>query len=82
MAPYDDQFVLPLGKVSLTFHHTPGHSPGSMVIVLADGTGTQRSVITGDTLFPGSCGRIDLDDSDKVGERYRTHFVLSLATNV
>jgi glyoxylase-like metal-dependent hydrolase (beta-lactamase superfamily II) len=63
---YDDQFVLALGGVRLTFHHTPGHSPGSMVIVGGDDQGNDSFVITGDTVFPGSCGRIDLPDSDKI----------------
>jgi glyoxylase-like metal-dependent hydrolase (beta-lactamase superfamily II) len=62
--PYADQFVLSLGKIKLTFHHTPGHSPGSMVIVGGDDQGHDSFVITGDTVFPGSCGRIDLPDSD------------------
>ena len=53
-----------LGKVSLRFLHTPGHSPGGMSIVLSHG-GVEEAIITGDTLFPGSCGRVDLPGSDK-----------------
>lgn len=26
---------------------------------------TEKNILTGDTLFPGSCGRIDLPESDK-----------------
>lgn len=32
---------------------------------------TEANVLTGDTLFPGSCGRIDLPESDKA-EMYRS----------
>jgi len=40
--------------------HTPGHTPGSLCILLNDG----EALITGDTLFIGSCGRVDLAESD------------------
>ena len=39
----------------LKFIHTPGHSPESMCIIANDGM-----LITGDTLFIGECGRVDL----------------------
>lgn len=50
--------------------HTPGHSPGSMVLVV-DGAavsgsrwGTEKGIcVSGDTIFPGSCGRLDLPDA-------------------
>ena len=51
----------------LTFRHTPGHSPGSMVILVSDRLGEEQPplfMISGDTLFPGSCGRVDLPESD------------------
>jgi hydroxyacylglutathione hydrolase len=48
---------LALGKnVTLTFIHTPGHSPESMCIVV-----NNVALITGDTLFIGECGRVDLE---------------------
>jgi glyoxylase-like metal-dependent hydrolase (beta-lactamase superfamily II) len=47
-----------VGKVPLTFVHTPGHTPGSQCF-LVDG-----NLISGDTLFVGSCGRTDLPGSD------------------
>jgi glyoxylase-like metal-dependent hydrolase (beta-lactamase superfamily II) len=47
-----------LGEVPLRFLHTPGHTPGSQCF-LVDGR-----VISGDTLFIGSCGRVDLPGSD------------------
>ena len=62
--PLDDGDELMLGSIRLKFFATPGHSKDSMVVLVTDGHGVQRGLITGDTVFPGSCGRIDLPDSD------------------
>lgn len=47
-----------LGGLSLRIIHTPGHTPGSQCF-LVDGR-----LISGDTLFIGGCGRVDLPGSD------------------
>jgi glyoxylase-like metal-dependent hydrolase (beta-lactamase superfamily II) len=52
------QDTLAVGRLALTFLHTPGHTPGSQCF-LVDGR-----LISGDTLFIGSCGRTDLPGSD------------------
>lgn len=49
---------LALGRMPLRFLHTPGHTPGSQCF-LVDGR-----LVSGDTLFIGSCGRVDLPGSD------------------
>lgn len=49
---------LALGESKLTFLHTPGHTPGCQCIRAGNG------VITGDTMFVGECGRVDLAGSD------------------
>ena len=54
----DNHDTLPVGRLTLTFLHTPGHTPGSQCF-LVDGR-----VISGDTLFINSCGRTDLPGSD------------------
>jgi glyoxylase-like metal-dependent hydrolase (beta-lactamase superfamily II) len=54
----DHHDTLPVGRLTLTFMHTPGHTPGSQCF-LVDGR-----LISGDTLFIGSCGRTDLPGSD------------------
>jgi glyoxylase-like metal-dependent hydrolase (beta-lactamase superfamily II) len=54
----DGNDTLQVGRLTLTFIHTPGHTPGSQCF-LVDGR-----LISGDTLFIGSCGRTDLPGSD------------------
>jgi glyoxylase-like metal-dependent hydrolase (beta-lactamase superfamily II) len=54
----DNHDTLQVGRITVTFLHTPGHTPGSQCF-LVDGR-----VISGDTLFIGSCGRTDLPGSD------------------
>jgi glyoxylase-like metal-dependent hydrolase (beta-lactamase superfamily II) len=54
----DNHDTLPIGRMTLRFLHTPGHTPGSQCFLLDD------RLISGDTLFIGSCGRTDLPGSD------------------
>ncbi|MBI1848194.1 MAG: MBL fold metallo-hydrolase [Candidatus Rokubacteria bacterium] len=54
----DNHDTLQVGRLTLRFLHTPGHTPGSQCF-LVDGR-----LISGDTLFIGSCGRTDLPGSD------------------
>jgi len=42
------------GKLELTVVHTPGHSKDSICLV------GQGKIFSGDTLFVGNCGRVDL----------------------
>ena len=46
--------ISPIPGVELTVLHTPGHTPGSVCLLWKD------QMFSGDTLFQGSCGRIDL----------------------
>ncbi len=52
-----------LGQVRIRLIHTPGHTPGSQCFLVEDGTGPGH-LVSGDTLFLGSCGRVDLPGSD------------------
>ena len=54
----DDNDIIPLGALSMTCIHTPGHSPGGQCFLIND------RLITGDTLFINGCGRCDLMGSD------------------
>ncbi len=58
LVPVDAGDTITVGKVPITFVHTPGHTPGSQCF-LVDG-----NLISGDTLFIGGCGRTDLPGSD------------------
>jgi len=49
---------LQLGNIRVRFIHTPGHTPGSQCFLI-DGR-----LVSGDTLFIGACGRVDLPGSD------------------
>ena len=51
---YGEGDKLPLGNLTVKVLHTPGHSPGSVVLQVED------VLFCGDTLFAGSCGRCDL----------------------
>lgn len=47
-----------VGKLSVQFLHTPGHTPGSQCFL------TENNLISGDTLFIDGCGRVDLPGGD------------------
>jgi glyoxylase-like metal-dependent hydrolase (beta-lactamase superfamily II) len=45
------------GSVQITVIHTPGHTPGSQCFLV------HNTLVSGDTLFIGACGRVDLPNS-------------------
>ena len=51
--------VLTLGEIRVRLLHTPGHTPGSQCF-LVEQRGQAGRLVAGDTLFLGSCGRVDL----------------------
>jgi len=69
--PLKDGQVLQVGGFDLRFVLTQGHSLGSMVTLVAESPSKKNPdamaenimMLTGDTLFPGSCGRLDLKGS-------------------
>jgi hydroxyacylglutathione hydrolase len=46
---------LPMGRLTLTVIHTPGHTPDSLCLLVAE-PGSPGKLITGDTLFVGKVG--------------------------
>lgn len=54
-----DQDTFAFGAAAVRVHHTPGHRFDSVCFEV-DG----RWLLTGDTLFVGECGRVDLPGSD------------------
>jgi len=57
-----DGFQLQVGKMGITALETPGHTPESVCLVIADEEKSPApwAVLTGDTLFLGDVGRPDL----------------------
>ncbi|QNO15749.1 MBL fold metallo-hydrolase [Alkalicella caledoniensis] len=53
-----DQDTLKFGERSIKVIHTPGHTPGGILIQIDD------LLFTGDTVFQGSVGRTDLPGGD------------------
>lgn len=51
--------IINIGQVKLEVLHTPGHSEDSICLIMNKG-----SIITGDTLFVGNIGRVDLPGSN------------------
>ena len=47
-----------IAGLDVTVLHTPGHTPGSVCLLIED------AMFSGDTLFAGSCGRTDLPGGD------------------
>jgi hydroxyacylglutathione hydrolase len=57
--PVEDGQIIEVGKIVIRIVHTPGHSKDSISLVV-----DEELVLTGDTLFVGNCGRVDLPGSD------------------
>jgi glyoxylase-like metal-dependent hydrolase (beta-lactamase superfamily II) len=55
--------AITMGEVRVTLLHTPGHTPGSQCFLVEE-AGAPGRLVSGDTLFLGSCGRVDLPGSD------------------
>ena len=50
----DDNDAIQLGSISIKVFYTPGHSEDSICLL------AENKLFTGDTLFVGNCGRVDL----------------------
>ncbi len=55
---YDGDQRFQIGPFDVRVLTTPGHTAGCVCILIED------ALFTGDTLFPGACGRADLPSSD------------------
>jgi hydroxyacylglutathione hydrolase len=62
-----------LGDVTLTFLHTPGHTP-EHISVLAEASGQPGRLFTGDLLFVGAVGRPDLLGAEQTAALARDLF--------
>jgi hydroxyacylglutathione hydrolase len=54
-----DHENISIGELNLEVLYTPGHSEDSICLIV-----NKDSIITGDTLFVGNCGRVDLPGSN------------------
>ena len=54
-----DGDIIRIGNIPIRILHTPGHSTDSICLVVDN-----ELVFTGDTLFVGNCGRVDLPGSN------------------
>jgi hydroxyacylglutathione hydrolase len=62
--------VFKIGELPVKFLHTPCHTPGSQCFLV------EGNLISGDTLFVGSCGRVDLPGSDPEAMYYSLNHTL------
>jgi hydroxyacylglutathione hydrolase len=62
--------VAKIGEIPVKFLHTPGHTPGSQCFLV------EGNLISGDTLFVGSCGRVDLPGSEPEAMYYSLNHTL------
>ena len=60
-----------IGGIKLKLIHTPGHTPGSQCFLV------ESALVSGDTLFIGGCGRVDLPGGDPEQMYYSLTQVLS-----
>lgn len=61
--PWPDAPTLTLDGVTFQLWRTPGHTPGGVCLY------TEGELFCGDTLFAGSCGRVDLPGGDAAAMR-------------
>lgn len=57
-----------IGRLAIEAIHTPGHTMGMMNYLMRDPDGVLWMIFSGDTLFAGEVGRIDLLGKDKEHE--------------
>jgi hydroxyacylglutathione hydrolase len=69
--PAEEGQTWAVGGLRLEAIHTPGHTPGSMSYLLREAGGAPWMVFTGDALFAGDVGRVDLLGMDRAGELAR-----------
>ncbi|TMA99988.1 MAG: MBL fold metallo-hydrolase, partial [Deltaproteobacteria bacterium] len=58
LVPVEGGDEVAIGNLKVKLLHTPGHTPGSQCFLVGN------ALVSGDTLFIGSCGRVDLPGSN------------------
>jgi len=66
-----DGDVIQIGNPRVRILHTPGHTPESISLLFAEYPKTSESIVfTGDTLFRGNAGRLDLEGAGTSEQLY------------
>jgi hydroxyacylglutathione hydrolase len=66
--PVADGQTWRIGRLEVQALHSPGHTPGSMSYVLHEPGSAPWMVFSGDALFAGDVGRVDLLGADRLDE--------------
>ncbi|WP_455277403.1 MBL fold metallo-hydrolase [[Eubacterium] cellulosolvens] len=66
--PIKDGQIWQIGRLKIQAMHSPGHTPGSMSYLLHDQDNHPWILFSGDALFAGDVGRVDLLGMDKAEE--------------
>lgn len=66
--PAEDDQTWRIGRLKIQALDTPGHTPGHMSYLLRDPEGSPWMAFTGDALFAGDMGRVDLLGMDRAVE--------------
>ena len=72
---YGEGTVVRLAGLEISVIHAPGHTPGSVCLLVED------AMFCGDTLFAGSCGRTDLPGGDLAAMRASLHRLAGFCTD-
>jgi len=72
---YAEGSRLSLAGLDIHVLHTPGHTPGSVCLLV------ETTLFSGDTLFTGSCGRTDLPGGDWTAMRASLRRLAALDTD-
>ena len=73
---YGEGTQLHLAGLDISVIHTPGHTPGSVCLLVGD------TMFSGDTLFAGSCGRTDLPGGDWATIRTSLRRIAAMEANL
>ena len=69
---FSEEVILKIGEFEVEVIFLPGHTPGSVGYIIGD------AIFTGDTLFKGTCGRVDLYGGDKVSMKKSLKYLFTL----
>ena len=73
---FEEEVILDIGEFKAEVLFTPGHTPGSVVYIIGD------AVFSGDTLFRGTCGRVDLFGGNKNDMKKSLKYLFTLDSSL